>query len=156
MKNLWEIFTKPISLLSVLVMMTECVATPRVVYDFDDGTTQGWKITAVADDKGVWHTPAFPLSHFEAAQYPNRFPGGDPPSDNKGCLYIDGGEMGPWQQQSGFPSSAKYWEVIAYYNGLNARKSNAWLGIKGVKASLGDNFGAVPGQLTANKVEKTC
>ncbi len=134
----------------VIAMQQGCSPVPKSVFDFDDGTTQGWKITAVSDDKGKAYSPFFPLSHFEEAQYPDKFPMGDPENDKKGCLLIDGYQMSGWVQKSGFPDTAKYWEVTVYYTGLNAGNSTAWQKLKGVKVSLGDNFGVSPGHITAN------
>jgi len=134
----------------VLILLVGCLSPPRSVYDFDDGTTQGWKVTGVFDDQGNIYSPIFPLSHFEAAQYPNSFPNGDPLDDKKGCLLINGGQMGPWVTMSGFPATSEYWEVTAYYTGLNAWGSSTWQGLKAVKASVGDNYGAVPGHITVN------
>jgi hypothetical protein len=136
----------------LLTLFAGCVPYPRAVYDFDDGTTQGWTVTgAVADDKGNAYTPGlFTASHFEAAQYPNSFPGGDPLNDKKGCLLINGYQMGPWAEQSNFPSSSEYWATSAHYSGLDAHGSTVWQGIQGVKASVGDNYGATPGHVTVN------
>lgn len=136
--------------LLLLFFLVSCSRVPLAVYDFDDGTTQGWKVSGTFDDKGSVYTPIFPASHFEAAQYPNSFPNGDPLNDKKGCLLINGGQMGYWAQTSGFPSNSEYWELTAYYTGLSAHKSTTWQGIKGVKASVGDNFGAAPGHMSAN------
>ena len=134
----------------VLATLQGCAPAPKPVFDFDDGTTQGWKITAVSDDKGKAYSPFFALAHFEGAQYPDKFPMGDPPSDKKGSLLVEGGQISAWVQQSGFPDTAKYWEFTVYYTGLNANNSTAWQNLKGVKLSLGDNFGQSPGQITAN------
>ena len=140
-----------ITLVPVIVAMQQgCSAVPKAVYDFDDGTTQGWQITAVFDEKGTPYTPFFPLTHFEAAQYPDKFPAGDPLNDKNGCLAVQGGQMGPWAKQAGFPDTAQYWEVTVYYTGLNAWSSTAWQKLKGVKVTLGDVFSIPPGEVKAN------
>ena len=139
-----------ISLLLFFSVFASCARVPLAAYDFDDGTVQGWKISAVFDDQGKAYTPFFNILHFEAAQYPNSFPNGDPLHDLKGCFMINGGQMGPWVTKSGFPSNSTYWETTAYYTGLNAYDFSAWQGIKGVKATVGDCFGATPGHVTAS------
>jgi hypothetical protein len=134
------------------VVVAGCLPQPRLVYDFDDGTTQGWHVTgAVHDDQGNAYTPGlFTASHFEAAQYPASFPGGDPLNDSKGSLRVDGAQMGPWAQLAGFPNGAAYWATSAQCSGLDAYGSTAWQGIQGVSAAIGDVYGATPGHVTAN------
>lgn len=131
------------------VPLTGCPG-PLSVYDFDDGTTQGWKVTAIHDDKGKPYMPIIPVQHFEAAQYPGSFPTGDPLKDKKGSFLINPGQMGPWVSKSGFPSTSEYWEITAYYTGLDAKNSTVWQGIKGVEVSVGDDLGAEPGHIYAN------
>ena len=143
----WKRFLAQFLCIVILTFLVSC-SVPPSVFDFDDGTTQGWKVTGVFDDQGSIYTPIFPLSHLESAQYPASFPQGDPLNDKKGCLFVNGGQMGPWVTKSGFPKNSAYWEVTAYYTGLN--KSSAWQGIKGVKAAVGDNYGAVAGHLYVN------
>lgn len=138
------------ALLITAVAISACLPAPRAVYDFDDGTTQGWDITAVSDDSGQFYIPIFPLQHNEATQCPNKFPQGDPLQDKNGALLINGGQMGPWATQSGFPANSQYWEVTAYYRGLDSQSSTTWQGIKGIKACIGDMFGATPGHVSAN------
>lgn len=65
---------------------------------------------------------------------------GDPLNDKKGCLFVNGGQIGAWIIKSGFPKNSQYWEMSAYVTGLNAYDFDAWQGIKGVKASVGDNY----------------
>ncbi len=127
-----------------------CAQMPRSAYDFDDGTTQGWKVTAVRDDTGKVYTPIFPVQHAEAAQYPGSFPMGDPLKDKKGSLLINPGQMSGWVSVSGFPSASEYWETTAYYTGLTAYGSAIWQGIKGVAVSVGDDLGTAPGHIFAN------
>jgi hypothetical protein len=129
-----------------------CMPSPLLVYDFDTGTTQGWKVvSSVHDDKGVAYQPLlFTVSHFEGAQYPGHFPGGDPLNDKKGVLFVNGYQLGPWAQVSGFPATSEYWETSVYYSGLNVQGSQLWQGIKGVKAAVGDMYGATPGHVRAN------
>lgn len=130
--------------------LAACPQVPLKVYDFDDGTTQGWKVSAIHDDAGNAYTPLIPVQHFEAAQYPGSFPGGDPLNDKKGSFLIFPNQMGPWVTASGFPPGSEYWEITAYYTGLDAYGSKAWQGIKGVEVSVGDNFGAEPGHIFVN------
>jgi hypothetical protein len=138
-------------LLSLAILLTACKPGPLAIYDFDDGTTQHWTVSRVLDDKNNQYTdPLFTLSHFEAAQYPNSFPGGDPLNDKKGSLLLNGYQMGPWAQKFGFPNTSEYWYIFVSCGGLAGGGSKEWQGIKGIKASLGDSYGATPGHVSAN------
>ncbi len=139
-------------LLMAAPLLTGCMAHVRPVYDFDDATTQGWRLSgAVQDDQGNAYTPMlFSLSHFEAAQFPASFPGGDPLKDAKGALLVNGFQFDPWAQKFGFPNTSEFWEISTYYTGLDAYGSPLWQGIKGVKLAIGDMYGATPGHVTAN------
>ena len=130
-----------ISLLLVLCVIANCAGVPRAVYDFDDGTVQGWKITGVFDDQGNEYPPFFNME--------NSLPGSNLDHDTNGCLIIFGEQMGRWAAKSGFPPGSMYWETTVYYTGLNAYDSALWQGIKGVKVSIMENIGTVPGHVTA-------
>ncbi|MBN1386869.1 MAG: hypothetical protein JW965_00385 [Bacteroidales bacterium] len=117
-----------------------CRPTPLQIYDFEDGTTQGWKVTAVSDDQQNFYTPFFDLYHSGKNQ-----------NLKSGYLVISGGQFGSWSQVSGFPeNTSKYWELTAYYTGLEAWGSDIWQGIKGVEADVQDDFGTGPDQIKVN------
>ncbi len=118
-------------MLATVILSAGCQTSPLSIYDFDDGTTQGWKLTAVADDQQNFYTPFFDLLH-----------SGKKTNSKKGHLLISGGQFGPWAKLSGFPEkTSKYWELTAYYTGLYAYKSNLWQGIKGVEVDVMDEYG---------------
>jgi len=132
----------------LLLGLSSCTAPSK--FDFDDGTTQGWKHSVIHDDKNVFYYPPefFTLSHFEGAQYPGSFPQGDNLTDKKGCLLLDGGQLSQQDlSKAGFPATSETWGVIASFTGL--QNTSSWQNIKGVSAALGDNYAIEDGHLKA-------
>lgn len=114
-----------------IVFLSGCACLPPLkVYDFEDGTIQGWKITAVSDDQQNSYTPFWLLEH-----------SGTKKNNKTGYLVINAGQFSSWSTLAGFPGTSQYWEVTAYQPCLNAQKSLLWQNIKGVEVDLLDEFG---------------
>lgn len=122
------------------VFLSGCACLPPLpVYDFEDGTIQGWRLTAVSDDQQKTYTPFWDLDHSGKNQ-----------NKKTGYLVIDGAQFGPWASQAGFPSGSQFWEVTAYNPCINSKNSVVWQGIKGVEVDLLDNFSMGTQPLKAN------
>lgn len=128
----WIGWDKPRTLISLSIMallITGIIVylvskSPKPVFDFDDGTPQGWTVRGFFDDTGKRYGPKPPAriaipTHDEKEQYPNPFPCGgigptstcDDMHNKKGSLYVDLEGVLSLKDLFDFPSSSSYWEV---------------------------------------------
>ncbi len=119
----WWIGVISVIALGAVVFLYNPKPTPAV-FDFNDGTTQGWTFVGVYDDAGKqYNGTAFPpsmLMNFQGKQlvfFPN--------------------QLGLYLGQKGFPNTSKYWRVDLVSPNLGP----AWSGLKGIEASVRDQIG---------------
>jgi hypothetical protein len=125
----------------------------KPVFEFDDGTVQGWTGSGVFDDSGnKYNGGLLNVYHEEQHQYPDKFPCTaqdpskcDPLKDNNGSLGISIAELQPSLPKFNFPSNSMYWQVDLVSPTLSKLFKNK----SEFEASIGDRFGVDPGHIKA-------
>lgn len=157
----WMGWNKPVTILSLMAITALIVVAyfwlagkgPQPVFDFDDGTTQGWIGNGIFDDAGKKYDGSlYKVGHGEQHQYPNKFPCTaadpskcDPLNDKKGSLSLAIAELQPSLPQFNFPSNSNYWQVELISPSLSKLFQNK----SEFEASIGDMFGVDPGHVRA-------
>jgi hypothetical protein len=152
----WIGWNKPLAVLSLMsaafiagVYLWRTGKAPKPVFDFDDGTSQGWTGDGIFDDAGnKYDGGLYKVGHAEQHQYPGNFPCPphcDPLNDKKGSLCLSIAELQPSLSQFNFPSNSTYWEaklVSPFLSKLFQNKTEFC-------AYVGDMFGVQPGHIRA-------
>jgi hypothetical protein len=115
-----------ISLIALGVIVTKVLKPPTPVFDFNNGTTQGWTFDGVYDDAG---------KHYNGGFFPPNYLGNFQGTQ----LVFAPNQLGLYLIQLGFPKTSKYWRVDLVSPNLGP----AWYGLKGIKASIRDQIGMV-------------
>lgn len=118
-----------IPLLSVIALGAILIpfnpAPVAAVFDFDDGTVQGWSFEGVQDDTGKKTNGAlFPPSLL---------------TNTGGALVFAPGQLGLALKQASFSSTSAYWRVDLVSPNLGP----AWNGLKGIEFDVRDQIGLV-------------
>ena len=96
------------------------------VFDFNDGTVQGWTFDGVYDDAGKkYNGTMFPpktLANFQGKE-----------------MIFNPNQLAVRLKQLGFPKQSAYWHVDIISPSLGP----AWVGLKGIEAKVKDDVGIV-------------
>ncbi|HLC41780.1 MAG TPA: hypothetical protein VJO34_09150 [Methylomirabilota bacterium] len=157
----WIDWNKPVTIFSILVAMAIAVGVylwvaawvgAKPVFEFDDGTVQGWTASGILDDSGnKYNGSLVNVFHAEQHQYPDKFPCAQDPSkcdplkDKNGGLGISVAELQPTLPKFNFPSNSAYWQVYVVSPTLLKQFQNK----TEFEASIGDMFGVDPGHIKA-------
>ncbi len=119
---------------------------PKPIFDFDDGTVQGWTANGIFDDTGIkYDGKLYKIGHGEQHQYPNKFPcppNCDPLNDKKGSLAIGIADLQPSLPNPpfNFPNNSEYWQIDLISPNLTSLFQNK----TEFEAYIGDMFGVDP------------
>jgi hypothetical protein len=133
LKKYWWLWTFPIAVvvLGALVVIYNPKPTPAV-FDFNDGTTQGWTFDGVYDDADKKYNGAT----FIPTMLKN--------SQGKELVFFPN-QLGLYLKQLGVANTCKYWRVDL----VSPTLGPAWNGLKGIKAKVRDQIGMVDNVLEA-------
>ena len=115
----------------------------KLVFEFDDGTTQAWTADGIFDDTGTKHDGSlYKVAHAETYQSPGGLLSSDPPKDKKGSLCVSIAQL---DSDTNFPSDGSYWrlDVVSPVLSKHWQKSNEF------EAYVGDICGVDPGHVRA-------
>lgn len=158
----WIGWNKPVTILSLMAISAVIVVAyfwlagkgPKPVFDFDDGTTQGWTANGIFDDAGKKYDGSlYKVAHGEEHQYPDKFPCTgvpskcDPLTDKKGSLLLSIAALQPSLPQFNFPTNSNYWQVELVSPSLS--KLKLFQNKSEFDAYIGDMFGTDPGHVRA-------
>lgn len=125
LKKYWWLWAISAIALGAIVTLYTSKPTPAV-FDFNNGTTQGWTFDGVYDEAGKKYNS----TTFTAGMLQN-FQGN--------TLLFFPSQLGLYLQQLGFPKTSGYWRVDLVSPNLGP----AWERLKGIKASVRDQIGLV-------------
>ena len=157
----WIDWNKPVTILSILAAIAIATGVflwvaawtgAKPVFEFDDGTVQGWTTDSIVDDSGnKYNGGLLKVFHAEQHQYPDKFPCAQDPSkcdplkDKNGSLGTSIAELQLSLPKFNFPSNSAYWQVDLVSPNLTKLFHNK----SEFEASVGDMFGIDPGHIKA-------
>lgn len=126
---------------------------PKSIFDFDDGTAQGWTGNGIFDDAGKKYDGSlYKVGHGEQHQYPNKFPCTasnpskcDPLKDKNGSLLFSIAALQPSLPQFNFPGNSNYWQAELVSPTLSKLFQNK----SEFEVHIGDMFGIDQGHIRA-------
>lgn len=156
----WIGWKKPVTILSLMAITALLVrgffrlaGKVQPVFEFDDGTTQGWTANGIFDDAGKKYDGSlYKIGHGEQHQYPDKFPCTaanpskcDPLNDKKGSLLLSIADLQPSLPMVNFPSNSNYWQAELISPALSKLFQNK----SEFEAYIGDMFSIEPGHVRA-------
>jgi hypothetical protein len=145
------LYTATIAVLFVAALFWFFGQGSQPVFEFDDGTTQGWTANGIFDDAGIMYggSKVISVNHAEQHQYPDKFPcppNCDPLNDKKGSLGLSLPHLQSTMPLINFPiNNSNYWHVEL----VSPTLSNLFQNKSEFEAYIGDMYGVEPGHINA-------